>query len=325
MLKKLKIDPEFQSKIPPLTFHERNQLETNILEEGRILHPLIVWNGLIVDGHTRYAILRQHPEIQYTILEKDFANRHEAIIWICKNQLGRRNLTPEQRNYVLGKQYEAEKLSRGGAHPRSVAPPSEPPIAQNEQLKGTGSATCDRIAAEYGVSRSTVLRAETFAKSMDAAEEAVPGTRQAILSGKLKTTDKAISAIAKAPQEERPALVQQLYQPKPDKPMRRTPKGTAAAQYKAIEEISAKMEQPAGPLEQSDILAELEDALRLMISRWNTCLARNPDHRSACQAGIRRLAEEGVHYLQTMAQDDAASSYQTGIPQYIATNRHTRR
>ena len=147
MLKKLKIDPEFQSKIPPLTFHERNQLETNILEEGRILHPLIVWNGIIVDGHTRYAILRQHPEIQYTILEKDFANRHEAIIWICKNQLGRRNLTPEQRNYVLGKQYEAEKLSRGGAHPRSVAPPSESPIAQNEQLKGTGSATCDRIAA----------------------------------------------------------------------------------------------------------------------------------------------------------------------------------
>ena len=58
MLKKLKIDPEFQSKIPPLTFHERNQLETNILEEGRILHPLIVWNGIIVDGHTRYAILK---------------------------------------------------------------------------------------------------------------------------------------------------------------------------------------------------------------------------------------------------------------------------
>ena len=75
------------------------------------------------------------------------------------------------------------------------------------------------------------------------------------------------------------------------------------------------MEQPTGPLEQSDILAELEDALHLMISRWNTCLAHNPDHRSACQAGIRRLAEEGVHYLQTMAQDDAGPSYQTGIPQ----------
>ena len=98
-------------------------------------------------------------------------------------------------------------------------------------------------------------------------------------------------------------------------PCAELPKAPRPPQYKAIEEISAKMEQPAGPLEQSDILAELEDALRLMISRWNTCLAHNPDHRSACQAGIRRLAEEGVHYLQTMAQDDAGPSYQTGIPQ----------
>ena len=45
MLRRLKIDPEFQSKIPPLTFEELNLLETNILEEGRILSPLIVWNG----------------------------------------------------------------------------------------------------------------------------------------------------------------------------------------------------------------------------------------------------------------------------------------
>ena len=42
MLRRLKIDPEFQSKIPPLTFEKLNLLETNILEEGRILNPLIV-------------------------------------------------------------------------------------------------------------------------------------------------------------------------------------------------------------------------------------------------------------------------------------------
>ena len=108
MLRRLKIDPEFQSKIPPLTFEELNLLETNILEEGRILSPLIVWNGLIVDGHNRFAILKNHPEIKYTVLEKEFANRYEAIVWICKNQLGRRNLTPEQRKYLIGKQYEAE-------------------------------------------------------------------------------------------------------------------------------------------------------------------------------------------------------------------------
>ena len=50
-LNALKIDPEFQGKIPPLTFEELNQLEANILRDGRIINPIIVWEGLIVDGH----------------------------------------------------------------------------------------------------------------------------------------------------------------------------------------------------------------------------------------------------------------------------------
>ena len=40
----LKIDPEFQSQIPPLTDDEFKQLEENILKEGKLLSPLIVWS-----------------------------------------------------------------------------------------------------------------------------------------------------------------------------------------------------------------------------------------------------------------------------------------
>ena len=39
----LKIDPEFQNQIPPLTDDEFKQLEENILKEGKLLSPLIVW------------------------------------------------------------------------------------------------------------------------------------------------------------------------------------------------------------------------------------------------------------------------------------------
>ena len=53
----LKIDPEFQNQIPPLTDDEYKQLEENILKEGKLLSPLIVWNNTLVDGHNRYAIL----------------------------------------------------------------------------------------------------------------------------------------------------------------------------------------------------------------------------------------------------------------------------
>ena len=38
----LKIDPEFQSQIPPLTDDEFKQLEENILKEGKLISPLIV-------------------------------------------------------------------------------------------------------------------------------------------------------------------------------------------------------------------------------------------------------------------------------------------
>ena len=90
---KLQINPEFENMIPELTDDELSQLEENILAEGRIVNPIVVWNGVIVDGHNRYKIAQKHPHIQFTVHEKEFESEQEAQIWICSNQLGRRNLT----------------------------------------------------------------------------------------------------------------------------------------------------------------------------------------------------------------------------------------
>ena len=212
-LNALKVDPEFQGKIPPLTFEELNQLEANILRDGRIINPIIVWEGLIVDGHNRFIIAKKHPEIPYTVHETEFANRYEAIIWICKNQLGRRNLTPEQKKYLIGKQYEAEKCSNGGDRKSAVAKSG----CQIGNLIPT-SKTCQKVAKENGVGMRTVFRAEEFAKGVDAAEEAVPGTRQKVLSGEVKPTAAEIASVARAPPEERPALVAEICKLKPPKP-----------------------------------------------------------------------------------------------------------
>lgn len=51
----LKIDPEFQSLIPPLSPDEYKQLEANIIEDG-CMDPLVYWNGTLIDGHNRYRI-----------------------------------------------------------------------------------------------------------------------------------------------------------------------------------------------------------------------------------------------------------------------------
>ena len=296
----LTIDPEFASIIPPLREEEQKQLEENILADGVVINPLIVWNGVIVDGHNRYRILQHHPELQFTTYEKAFSDRYEAIAWICKNQLGRRNLTLQQFKYLMGHQYKAEKTAYGGDR-KNNAPKSS---YQNGNLI-LKEKTCERIAAENGVARNTVIRAEQFANGVDAAEEAVPGIKQEILTGSIKPTEKAVAAIAKAPPEERPALVQQLRQTKePERPEEKPkPKRSAAETLQAIRDISENMLQSNGEIDADDICAELEDALDTMIFRWDTCLENNREQRSACRDGIRSLTEKGIQYLQKMRRN----------------------
>ena len=285
----LAIDPEFASKIPPLREEELKQLEENILADGVVINPLIIWDGVIVDGHNRYRILQKHPEIQFTTYEKAFSDRYEAIAWICKNQLGRRNLTPQQFKYLIGQQYEAEKCTSNYNGNRFTSG-DKSRCVQNEHTYKP-ERTAERIARENNLSDSYVRRAEHFAKGVDAAEEAVPGIKQEILTGSIKPTEKAVAAIAKAPPEERPALVQQLRQTKePERPEEKPkPKRSAAETLQAIRDISENMLQSNGEIDADDICAELEDALDTMIFRWDTCLENNREQRSACREALESL------------------------------------
>lgn len=209
-LSQLKIDPEFQSKIPPLQFEEEQQLEQNIVAEGRLLNPIITWNGYILDGHTRYRILKKHGFIKFEVEEIQLANKYEALAWICKNQLGRRNLSPERKKFLLGKEYESTKLAVGA------------PLGSKHGIRKCGqndhifteSRTCQRIASEHGVGEKTVRRAEKYSQGIDAAEEAVPGAQEEILTGRIKATDAQIAALPAIPKEERPAILDELRKEK---------------------------------------------------------------------------------------------------------------
>ena len=129
----LHIDPEFKAQIPPLTEDEHKPLEENILADGEILSPILVWNDTIVDGHNRYEILQSHPEIPYNIRNLYLETREQVLAWICKNQLGRRNLTPEQKKFLMGKQYDAEKQAEG-FHGNQHTPPMPSGGVQNDML-----------------------------------------------------------------------------------------------------------------------------------------------------------------------------------------------
>ena len=176
----LKIDPEFQAKIPPLTDDEFKQLRENIINDGEVYEPICVWNGTIVDGHNRWKVIQEFPDIPFRIKEMLFDDKWAAFDWMYAKQLGRRNLTDEQRTLLIGKMYEARKHSHGASDGfrgnQSVS-------IQNGYLAKEPTRIADQIADELGIGKGTVIRAAQFTKGMEAVSSVSPEAANIILKG----------------------------------------------------------------------------------------------------------------------------------------------
>ena len=298
----LKIDPEFQSQIPPLTDDEFKQLEENILKEGKLLSPLIVWNSTLVDGHNRYAILQKHPEIYFSTMPLRFENREEAIAWICRNQLGRRNLSPEQKRYLLGKQYEAEKkaakIFRGNQY--TLAKKSGGTHDDNHH---SGKKTCDRIAEENGVSRASVLRASHYTRGIDIADNLSPGIKQKVFSGEVKFTNEEMSKLVLSSPDKRQDVFAEIMHPEITKAME-----TANADPKADEPVPMPISNPEQfkgyqvPDECMKVYKTLSMATEMMRNTWKRVLKNNQSYLSdpEKQKVLRYAMQRPAHYLNEL-------------------------
>lgn len=225
------IDQEFKALIPPLSQEERAQLESNILADG-CRDPLVVWalpapapgehkcyghdeskcdleplddvwhcrhcehnparqEYVLVDGHNRYEICTRHG-IEFDVVEVEFADREAAMDWMDANQLGRRNITPDQFTLLLGRRYNRAKKAQGGT-------------GANQHSEQTGQIvrsanTAQKLADEHGVDERTVRRAGQYADAVAIVEKAVPGftladapPRQAVI--------KAAAILEKSPEK----------------------------------------------------------------------------------------------------------------------------
>ena len=201
----IKIDPEFKDLIRPLRRKEYLQLEENILDEG-CRDPRITWNDYIIDGHNRYAICTQHS-VPFKTITKDFASREEAIVWICKNQLGRRNITEEPRKYLIGRQYESEKIIASiknpvgkNQHPfpqkqEDVDEDFIPQPQQKQVPPRSKNKTAHIIGADNNITHATVQKYAYYTRALDHIAEQCPELRTKILSGRYKVSHKNVLAL----------------------------------------------------------------------------------------------------------------------------------
>lgn len=203
---KLNIDPEFRDKIPALTDAEYEQLRENILSDGEVYEPIVTWNNTIVDGHNRWKIICENWELlkdKFRTKPMAFADKWEAFEWMYKKQLGRRNLTDEQRTMVIGKLYEARKKTIGGNRGNQH---TKLPGVQNGPLPKTA----EIIADELGIGQNTVKRAEKFAKGVDALRKQSPDAADKVLRGGSGATKLLISELPTKSKEEISEIAQDI-------------------------------------------------------------------------------------------------------------------
>ena len=201
-LRKLKTDEEFKHLIRPLLRKEYLQLEQNLLADG-CRDPIVVWHDVIVDGHNRYEICMRHG-IPFDTKDMEFECREAAIAWICANQLGRRNITEETRKFLIGMQYESEKVvtrirNKIGKNQHTVDISS---MNEDEADKACRHWTAQRIAEENNVSAATVQKYAIFTRALEEIGKKEPRLVPKILSGQYKIAHKHVMEMAELTPED---------------------------------------------------------------------------------------------------------------------------
>lgn len=164
----MKIDVEFQSLIPPLTYEEKKMLEESILSEG-CRDAIVVWNDTIIDGHNRYEICTKHG-IPFETVSREFENRNEVIEWIIKNQFGRRNL-PMHERARLALRLKSVIAEKAKSNKQEAANKMNLIVGNNVSAEFCENVfpidTREEIAKAAGVSHDTIAKVEKI-------EEAAP-------------------------------------------------------------------------------------------------------------------------------------------------------
>jgi len=176
------IDPEFKSLIPPLQDDELARLEQNILSRKKCYDAVIVWEGVIVDGHNRFEICMRHG-IEFEVAKMHFSSREEAKVWILENQLGRRNLTDAMRIEMvllleeMMRKKAKKKLSWGGKN-KNIAKSGVEPLSKSPKLPP--------VHVQKALAKKADVGEGTFHRYTEIRKDGSPELQAQVKSGKLK-------------------------------------------------------------------------------------------------------------------------------------------
>jgi len=254
-MEKLIIDPEFRDKIPAMPKEDFDGLRADILRDGYVRDPLVVWDeeNTLLDGHHRWRVICENWELlkdKYTVDRKSFPDRWAAIAWICANQLHKHNMTELQRMKLIQEEHDARQKTQGTNNQYVQAKKSESdeihhfqsdePQTIRNGSPGKELKTRPTIAMEHGISESAVQTAVEVGRGIDKAAAVDPEFKREVLSGEIKARKTDLAALRKleTPEEVAEAIAEIRNPTKEHKPSS-NPKGFTKEQREQKAKIAA--------------------------------------------------------------------------------------
>jgi len=186
------IDEDFKSILPMLDKKTYALLEESLLEHG-CMHPLVLWNSILIDGHNRYDICTKR-DIPFKTVDMEFDSREAVVIWIISTQISRRNLNAIQLSYYRGQHYLSAKIIQGSINQFSNE-------SESGQSDHRGS-TANNLATQYKVSPKTIRRDAKVAEAINTIGSTSPEAKRNILSGEAGITRKHLNELLSGAEED---------------------------------------------------------------------------------------------------------------------------
>jgi len=189
------INPLLQSYIDPLSASEYAALERSLQAEG-CRDALVLWNGVLIDGHNRYAICSKHKIAFATLENASFEAIEDVMLWIIDNHLARRSVSDFQRGVLALRKKDivcARIAQQTVSNLNSASASNLAPVAAQS------AGTREEIAQLARLSNNTMLQIEKIQKA------ATPQLVAAVRSGTISIN--AAATVASLPEAQQLAAV----------------------------------------------------------------------------------------------------------------------
>jgi hypothetical protein len=192
------VNEELKAYIDPLTAEEHDALERSILAEG-CRDALVLWGDVLVDGHNRYGICRQHGLPFQTVQSTRFQSLEDVHLWMIDQHLGRRSISEFQRGVLALRKREII----AGRRAITTAPGEAPADASGSAEAAAPVKATDPLDTREALARAARLSSHQVVMIEKIQKQAAPEVVAAVKAGAISLN--AAAAVASLPAQEQAA------------------------------------------------------------------------------------------------------------------------